>query len=619
METSQEKKLNELLINAVSVCNHREMIEYFREAYTKRVYLTGSMKEPKFNIWDSESKIYISHSIVSFGEIIIDTILIELSKVKTKLMERLSELGVRADEFEKMKLASHLSKIGKAIKFVGTGDTIQFIKKYLAKREQDFDEVIFDIQAGHIQYQNGKLNLRTGLLEQRTEGDYVSQCLDYDYEECVDKQLLDFVEGNFTKMFNNNKSDYEKGMSWIAYTMTGENNLQKFMNMYGPMAGNSKTAIFKILTRVFKMYVLELEQDVLEKGNKDKFRDINNLDTFIRCAYIEEMPEVKIDECFLKKFVGDESMQVKELYNTRKKHVVLRVVLSILTNEMFHFRPEEAIRRRGLKIEMKTRFVDSESQIINSDCFLRDKEFHKTFDEVKYKNAFTTVLIKFFKQFYQQGDVIGAKEMNDAFRDFCEINDSFKEFMDKYFEITLDTNDKVNKDTFIELYSRHTGKKKEFKYVLGVIRKYGITYDKNNQFKAVRGVLYGIKEKKRNDDEYIECNGLDAGVEPIPKQISEEEEKALLVKLLAKYPQQQQQQQQLIVPNIETIHIETIEERFNRSFKELTDAIEENKKIIQSLRQKPKKTEAPKKHKKAHGVIIDVPQDDEALIMDFLA
>ena len=124
------------------------------------------------------------------------------------------------------------------------------------------------------------------------------------------------------------------------------------------------------------------------------------------------------------------------------------------------------------------------------------------------KNALTDVLLKFAKKYYEKNNIEHIEVLQQQFTDFCDVNDTFKEFMDNNF-IFSETG-RISRDRFMEIYSLQSGKQKEFKYTLGIIKKYGLTYDKNTTLKGHRGVIFGIEEKKKEAKEEIDiCDELE--------------------------------------------------------------------------------------------------------------
>lgn len=530
------------IVDLFCVCNHKSMIDIFCSIYKPKVYLTGCIDHPKFNIWNRKNKIYESHSASKFGEIITDELITKANEIIESIEKKIKMSDKEDDDFlnDKNDQAKKLEKkkmtMMKAIKFLGLGKTSVFVEKYCCKHEDDFNKIIFNDKKGFIQYKNGQLNLKTGKIEQRTKDDFINECMDYDYVESseVDRKK---IESSLKIMFNNNQKDYDMMMSWIGYMMTGENNQRRFLVWYGAKGSNAKSTTFEILTKCYPVHMVEFCSETLKKDNSDRFRDLNNLTPNSRVIKIEELPEIKIDQNFLKKMVNNSgtTIQSRKFYDDKNQTVLINAVLNILTNEHIHVRPEPAIRARGLMFEVKTEFVDDKKKMINDLCFLKNEKYVNMYDEVNIKNAFTDILLEFTKDFYATNTIKHIDILKKQFDDFCDMNDTFKEFMEENF-IFSETS-RISKDRFMELYSLHSGKTKEFKYTSGLLKKYGLTYDKNTTCKGKRGVIFGIEEKE-NQDKEEEIDPLETEEEQIKAILSN---KSLLAKLMKALEQQNKQ------------------------------------------------------------------------------
>jgi hypothetical protein len=528
------------IIEAFEISNHKNFVDLFCNIYKSKVYLVGSTKEPEFNIWNRDKQIYDILSPTAFGELMINTLINAGEELIQTIVKKIKKTD---DDDDEKKYKKQKVMIMKCIKFLGCGSTKIFVEKYCAKFEDKFNEIIFNNQRGYIQYINGQLNLKTGEMEARTNKNFINDCLQYEYK-LASKDNKKFVTDNFFKMFNNNEHDYNMMMSWIGYMMTGENNQRKFLVVYGPLASNGKSTTFDVIAKCYPIYQVEFSKEILKKDCSERFRDINLLTPNIRVSKIEEMPEVKIDESFIKKFVNNDgtTLQSRKYYSDTFQTILNNSVLVILTNEFVHYRPEPAVRERGGMFEVKSKFIDGEIDSKSNLCFAKDSNFLKNFNDDAMKNAFTDILLQFTKDYYKTGKIQHGDILKSQFGAFCDVNDTFKEFIDNNF--IINEAGRVSRDEFMEVYSLNAGKQKEFKYTLGMLKKYGFTYDKNTTLKGHRGVLFGL-EPKNSKTTNKKFDNLETEEENIKAILSNDElcEKiyqAILAKKQKKKPKKQE-------------------------------------------------------------------------------
>jgi hypothetical protein len=109
-----------------------------------------------------------------------------------------------------------------------------------------------------INFKNGQLNLKNGEFKSREKSDYVSRSLNYNYEISEDENIKSKVELILKRICNCDETLYSFALKWLAYCITGETNLQKFLLLLG-LAGNGKSTLLEIMEIVFPIYVSKLD------------------------------------------------------------------------------------------------------------------------------------------------------------------------------------------------------------------------------------------------------------------------------------------------------------------------------------------------------------------------
>jgi hypothetical protein len=489
-----------------ALMNYTNDTEYYNlfRAIARMKNINIVCKDDDYYLLNNNTKIYEILSVGKIGELIETTL-------TTHFDDIIKHYTKKQDLSDRIALAKNRIKLNAALK----GDALiinacalrkklgntQRINNILQKvaRASDSSSVEFNADTINIQFNNGKVNLKSGELSERTGKEMSTFCLPYDFitdASTLTTEMQD-VKKIMTMIFNNSEQDYNMIMSMLAYQMTGHNVHQLFMYWLGSGAGNGKTTTMKILTKVFGSYVMKLSTDFLSKNNSDRFRELNVINSHTRIVYIEEQ-EKELDKAFLKQFAGDEEEHnVKQLFQSKTKSKRFRAFLNILSNHIPLFNSDNGMKRRGTLYESESKFFKQHEYPANPRPldFLADVHLLDKFDNIRYKNAFIHLLLPFLRDCLKTGNIKGLSKLQSVFLDSAEINDTFKQFLDEHFEITKNENDIVSKAEFMMIYNTHAPRKTEFKFIISDIRTSGLYYIKDRQKKGQKGVITGLKIK----------------------------------------------------------------------------------------------------------------------------
>jgi phage/plasmid-associated DNA primase len=111
----------------------------------------------------------------------------------------------------------------------------QIIGKSLLSKEQQEKLNTLD---NHLNFRNGKLNLKTSEFSERTEADFVTKFLNYDFQLKPKKEIKSEVTEILKKICNSDDKDYEFITNFLGYCITSETKEQKYLNAVGPSASN---------------------------------------------------------------------------------------------------------------------------------------------------------------------------------------------------------------------------------------------------------------------------------------------------------------------------------------------------------------------------------------------
>ena len=438
---------------------------------------------------------------------------VKVSKIITKL--------VRESDSDDIDIAKESASANKAIKslhsMIGTYKTAEGVCNTLITEFYDEEKVNqLDSNRDVLNFKNGILNLREHSCRARTPEDYVTQCLDWNYIEKPQKEIMKTVKDTLMHICNDDGKFFQHILSVIGYCLTGYTDLQAFFSFLGATAGNRKSTIIEILEQMFPIHFLKMDSRTFNENYQKAHKQFIRIHKNIRVCYIEELTNVcKLDVNLLKDFVSGNKLNTEVLYGT-STDVLLFCKLIIISNSLPNFTADKGINRRGVQSEFKNKFVpDDEYHKARanapSDCrvYCRDLDLKSKFNSEEFKNAMLHLILPWTKFYYENKTLYDMKTHMDQWKETVKINDQFKEFMDEYFDVTNDDNDRMSKQEFIDLYNRHYGCKLGLNTFLNYLKSNNLRHERGWRVNGSRGVVVGIRMKEDVDDEMVNGGELD--------------------------------------------------------------------------------------------------------------
>jgi hypothetical protein len=351
-------------------------------------------------------------------------------------------------------------------------------------------EIEFDVGSDNyynIHFKNGVYDLKIGEFRERKETDYITQYLDYDYipENALSQQKKDCVF-DFFKKIQPDEQQRNFTLSYLYYCITGDTNKQIFKMNVGHTASNGKSTELAIHEKCFDIYTKKLDKRVFEKGFEKRHKYI--IDCFnkpIRLAYVEELANKKLDKDFIKDWVDGRKVNCEVMFGTNIEMKPQAKLLSC-SNYDPNFDNDNGIKRRGKLQHYKSQFVKPELVDEENHKYEKVEGFENIFDDVEYKNAYFHLLLKY-------KDLQVPKENEEEFADVVEDNDELLNFIEEYFEITKNKEDRELK----KVIETEFGKEKA-KEMIAKFKQLGCDYKKDLSKDNQKGVILGIKMKPKN-------------------------------------------------------------------------------------------------------------------------
>jgi len=257
----------------------------------------------------------------------------------------------KKDVLEAMKLT--LKQINAATKAIETTTFIknvieQIVSMLVLTKEQQENLNRLD---NYLNFRNGKLNLKTNEFGDRTEDDFITEYLNYDFQIKPKKEVKKEVVEVLKKICNSNEDDYEFITNFLSYCITSETKEQKYLNVVGPSASNGKSTLIKLMEEALSIYIFKAKKDLFSeafsKGHK-YFSQTKNK----RIVYIEELDKKKVDADLIKDVADGNKMNNEVLFSTTEK-IDINFKLMFLSNNLMNFDSDSGIKRRLIHFEFK--------------------------------------------------------------------------------------------------------------------------------------------------------------------------------------------------------------------------------------------------------------------------
>ncbi len=361
-------------------------------------------------------------------------------------MKKMHELASDSPEYAKLEKMCH--DINDSIKRVRMTNPISAIyskvKNILSVRLET--EIIFDVgddQLYNIQFKNGVYELDKKCFRPRTKEDYVTKTLSWNYEEERNQENMNIVNTFFQQV----QPDPEMNRflkEWLAYCLCGDTSHEVFKVNVGN-GSNGKTAEFMIHMICFPLYCMKVNNKTFtyeyESNRHKEMR--RQIDEPIRFTAVEEMVMKRADEDYTKEYVSGSSISLRVMYGDSVE-IRSQAKLNTCSQHEPNMRGDGGILRRGLLQRYNSTFVDKECDVNESShIYIKDKGFHKKFNDDNMKLAYFHVLMDNYT------DLDIPDSLRNNFKESLAVGDNFKNKFDDCYEI-VDYESRISKADIIE-------------------------------------------------------------------------------------------------------------------------------------------------------------------------
>lgn len=354
-------------------------------------------------------------------------------------------------------------------------------------------DTIINSNRNLISFKNGVYDLKNNEFRQRTRKDYCSFSLGYDYNNEINNTIMDEIKNILLNICNDDQEYFTFMMDWLGYCLTGETREQKTLFMIGHTASNGKSTIAHIFNLIFDAYSMKLDRRTFNSNYSKSHKQLAGI-KYKRFLYIEELERSNLNVELLKDIVDGKNIENEVMYGT-SENIQIYGKLNLISNHDPIFKSDEGVKRRGLCMIFKNKFVEKyDFEETHKGVYLLDPKLISKFENDDYKVQFINLLLPHAHRYYNKGLQIPVP-IRKQFKDIANENDEMGEFLTNHCIITNNDDDRVLKTEFTDMYNSKFKTNHKFHFLLSDLKNKGILFDRTKRKDGIKGCLVGLKLK----------------------------------------------------------------------------------------------------------------------------
>tara|TARA_R110000824_G_scaffold64670_6_gene168963 strand:- start:334 stop:2676 length:2343 start_codon:yes stop_codon:yes gene_type:complete len=363
--------------------------------------------------------------------------------------------------------------------------------------DNDFDKKL-DCNMYYLAFQNGIYNIknktfRTGIYP----SDYLTQLLDFDYNENINNENTEFIHNEITKICNMNIECKDYYLSILAYALCGDPS--RYEDMYcliGQSASNGKSKLIEALMEIFPIYVGKSNVKVLESNFDKKHKYLIDFAKY-RLLYLNEFDEKKtIDSQMFKEIADGDKISNEVMFGTTD-NLKLKAKPFITSNYTPKFdKQDKGVERRYKHLQFNSVFADEED--IENLKFIKNRNFKE--DIINCKNELVHILLSYAHNVYINGLPAYPKEYQNEKDTILDMNNDFNNWYDYAInekQIIIDKTQSASSHILLNEYNKYAQQNNldilhKNKHLIDKMKQLGYNYDRQKMINKKRGAIIGL-------------------------------------------------------------------------------------------------------------------------------
>lgn len=506
MSQNNFNQIEEAIKNALEIVTEERVALIYYSTAPKIV--CNDIEEYNCYKFDDTKRLWYKLGLHEIGITLINTVKLCVNESKNKKIKKLKDREDDDDDDSKLEAINKIKKRYERL------ETSLERKKMHNDAAAMFCGMVFDrdftnklnLDKDHVDFKNGRVNLKDGSFEERIFSDYVTSdfCLDYDYKQESDTGITAKIREYIYHTCNDNKDDYDINMRWLGYCLTGHQmEEQKFVFHLGS-GGNGKTALLDRFKNAFPCYCHNIGSEYFDKGFSKRHKYALGGDR--KRLWIQEEPSDmhKLDVPCIKAHIGNETIQFDQLHGYTNT-INLFCKINICTNKRPIFDTDGGIERRAMINEYKNRFVDEDSykklsKNEKKGVYVRNDKMLEEAKQYEYKISFFHLLLPYSINWYKQG-LGNLQKWMTTFKELAEENDVVAGFIKNHLIHTEEDSDRIHKDRLLAYFRARTGLRYySWPSLLNELKRLNITYDGKKKVYNKAGCIVGYRINEEDDD-----------------------------------------------------------------------------------------------------------------------
>lgn len=365
---------------------------------------------------------------------------------------------------------------------------------------------LLDCNMYYFAFQNGIYNIknktfRTGIYP----SDYLTQTLDFDYDENIDDKNIKYIHAEITKICNMNEICKDYYLSILAYALCGDPS--KYEDMYcliGQAASNGKSKLIEALMEIFPIYVGKSNVKVLESNFDKKHKYILDFAKY-RLLYLNEFDEKKtIDSQMFKEIADGDKISNEVMFGTTD-NLKLKAKPFITSNYTPKFdKQDKGVERRYKHLQFNSVFGDEEDE--ENLKFKKNRNFKE--DIINCRNELVYILLFYAHNVYINGLPAYPKEYQEEKEIILDMNNDFNnwfEYAKTEKQIITDKEYSCSSHLLLNEYNKYAyennlEKLDKNKHLIDKMKQLGYKYDRQKMINKKRGAIIGFCLLEDNSD-----------------------------------------------------------------------------------------------------------------------
>jgi phage/plasmid-associated DNA primase len=383
---------------------------------------------------------------------------------------------------------------------------INRFKENLAEFIKDDDfETKLDNNPYKIAFKNGIYDIKTKEFTTKIQPSYyLSKTLDFDYDENIKQENIDFIHSEIQKICNMNKECKDYYLSILAYALCGDpSRYEDIYCLIGQSASNGKSKLIEALMDIFPIYVGKSNVKVFESTFDKKHKFILDFAKY-RLLYLNEFDEKKLIDSQMFKEISDGDRISNEVMFGTTDNIKLKAKPFITSNYTPKFdKQDKGVERRYRHLQFNSVFGDEED--IENLKFLKNRNFKQ--DIVNCRNELVHILLTYANNVYINGLPAYPSEYEEEKKTILGMNNEFGDWFDTSKDILFrikkgeyaSSHLLLNEFNNYALQNNFEPLKKNREFV-DKMKQLGYKYDRQKYIDGKKGAIIGLYIPKVETD-----------------------------------------------------------------------------------------------------------------------